>query len=141
MSAEARSPQHRLSIAGEDDIVLARQRARDLARRLGFGMIDQSRIATAVSELTRNVVRYATDKRGEVHLTELRSPDGTAGLEIVVADHGPGIPDVERAMQEGFTSGPGLGMGLPGTKRLMDEMDVDSVVGRGTIVTVRKWRR
>jgi serine/threonine-protein kinase RsbT len=135
------SSQQRLPIAGEDDIVAARQRARDLARRLGFGMIDQSRVATAVSELTRNVVRYATDGRGEVRLAEVRSPGGAAGIEIVVADDGPGIPDIERAMQDGFTSGPGLGMGLPGTKRLMDEMEIDSAVGRGTTVTIRKWRR
>src|SRR3954470_7019444 len=94
------------TIASEDDIVVARQRARELARDLGFGMVDQSRIATAVSELTRNVVRYATDSRGEVIMrTFPASGRGRSGLEIVVRDDGPGIADVEQAMRQGFTSG------------------------------------
>src|SRR5687767_6893154 len=92
----------RLSITDEDDIVNARQRSRELARTLGFGMVDQSRIATAVSELTRNVVRYATDGRGEVRLRRLDGADGV-GLEVVVADDGPGIADVGLAMREGYT--------------------------------------
>ena len=130
----------RLDIAIEDDIVRARQRARELARSLGFGLVDQSRIATAVSELTRNVVRYATDSRGEVRMRAL-SGGGRVGLEIVVSDEGPGIADIDEAMQAGFTSGTGLGMGLPGARRLMDEMTINSAHGRGTIVTIRKWRR
>ena len=111
-----------------------------MARALGFGLVDQSRIATAVSELARNVVRYANDGRGEA---QIRSIEGTdrVGLEVVVVDDGPGIADVEKAMQAGYTSGTGLGMGLPGARRLMDEMEIASTVGRGTIVTVRKWRR
>ncbi len=132
----------RLRIASEDDIVSARQRAREAARALGFGVVDQSRIATAVSELTRNVVRYATDGRGEMVIRELpASPRGSVGLEIVVSDEGPGIPDVEEALREGYTTGGGLGLGLPGAKRLMDEMEIQSAVGRGTNVTIRKWRR
>ena len=130
----------RMPIAGEDDIVRARQRARETARELGFGMVDQSRVATAVSELARNVVRYATNGRGEASMRTLLE-SGRVGLEIVVSDDGPGIADVDEAMQVGFTSGAGLGMGLPGTRRLMDEMEVDSGLGRGTTVTVRKWRR
>ena len=135
--------EERLPITGEADIVRARQRARDRARALGFGAVDQSRIATAVSELARNVVRYATGGRGEAVIRTLPRPAGTAGagIEVVVRDDGPGIADVEAAMRAGFTSGSGLGMGLPGTKRLMDEMAVDSTAGRGTTVTVRKWRR
>lgn len=129
-----------LEIVGEDDIVLARQQAREAARLLGFGMVDQSRIATAVSELTRNVVRYATDGRGAVLIRSLSSPRGK-GIEIEVSDQGPGIADVEEAMRAGFTSGPGLGLGLPGTRRLMDEMQIDSSLGSGTVVTIRKWRR
>jgi serine/threonine-protein kinase RsbT len=129
-----------IEIAGDDDIVVARQQARQAARGLGFGAVDQSRIATAVSELTRNVVRYATDGRGEVRIRTVSSERGT-GLEIVVSDRGPGIVDVEEAMRAGFTSGPGLGLGLPGTSRLMDEMQIDSALGRGTVVTIRKWRR
>ena len=130
-----------LPIRDEADIINARQRAREIAKRLGFGAVDQSRIATAVSELTRNVLRYATDGLGQVAIRpQTQAPRGT-GLEIVVSDHGPGIADIEQAMREGFTSGPGMGMGLPGTKRLMDEMEIESGPGRGTIVTIRKWRR
>ena len=141
MSAAPVSTDERLPIAGEQDIVSARQRARELARSLGFGMLDQSRIATAVSELTRNVVRYATDGRGEVLIRPLTGTASRAGLEIVVSDEGPGIEDVALAMRDGYTSGPGLGMGLPGTRRLMDEMEIDTAPGRGTTVTIRKWRR
>lgn len=130
----------RVSVAAEEDIVAARQRARELARGLGFGLVDQSRIATAVSELTRNVVRYAIDGRGEVVIRRLDDVRGT-GLEVVVSDAGPGIADVDQAMRAGYTSGPGLGMGLPGTRRLMDEMQIESGLGRGTVVTIRKWRR
>ena len=135
--------EERLPITGEADIVRARQRARDRARALGFGAVDQSRIATAVSELARNVVRYATGGRGEAVIRTLPGTAGAAGvgIEVVVQDDGPGIADVQAAMRAGFTSGSGLGMGLPGTKRLMDEMAVDSAAGRGTTVTVRKWRR
>ena len=135
-----RLSEEHLEIEGEDDIVLARQQAREAARRLGFGMVDQSRIATAVSELTRNVVRYATDGRGTVRIRSLSSRGGK-GIEIKVSDQGPGIADVEEAMRAGFTSGPGLGLGLPGTRRLMDEMQIDSSLGSGTVVTIRKWRR
>jgi serine/threonine-protein kinase RsbT len=129
-----------LPIASEDDIVIARQRARDTARSLGFGMLDQSRIATAVSELTRNVVRYATDGRGAIAIRNLED-SAKVGLEIVVSDAGPGIADIALVMRDGYTSGQGLGMGLPGTKRLVDEMQIDSELGRGTVVTIRKWRR
>ncbi len=133
--------EQRVIIAGEDGIVAARQIARDTARKLGFGIVDQSRIATAVSELARNVVRYATDGRGEAMIREVESPERGAGLEIVVRDEGPGIPDIPLAMRDGYTSGPGLGMGLPGTRRLMDEFIIDSALGQGTTVTIRKWRR
>jgi serine/threonine-protein kinase RsbT len=129
-----------VDVAGEDGIVAARQQARDAAKSLGFGMVDQSRITTAVSELARNVVRYATGSRGEVMISEVRSGDMRTGLEVVVRDEGPGIADVNQALRDGYTSGQGLGMGLPGTKRLMDEMTIDSVPGRGTTVTIRKWR-
>lgn len=131
----------RVDITGEEGIVAARQQARDVAKSLGFGPVDQSRIATAVSELARNVVRYATGGHGEVIISQLRSAGTGAGLEIVVRDEGPGIADVNQALREGYTSGKGLGMGLPGTKRLMDEMTIDSAPGRGTTVTIRKWRR
>jgi serine/threonine-protein kinase RsbT len=125
-------------IQADDDIVLARQKARERARHLGFGLVDQSRVATAVSELTRNIVRYATDGRGEVRI---RTMDAPRGIEIVVSDDGPGIADIEQAMHAGFTSGAGLGMGLPGTRRLMDYMDIQSAPGQGTTIVIRKYRR
>src|SRR4051812_7944777 len=130
-----------LPIRDEADIINARQRAREVAKRLGFGAVDQSRIATAVSELARNVVRYAIDGRGEVTIRELPDDVRRTGIEIVVADDGPGISDLDQAMRDGFTSGGGMGMGLPGTKRLMDEMEIDSGAGRATVITIRKWRR
>jgi len=130
-----------MEVVGEESIVAARQRAREMVRSLGFGMLDQSRIATAVSELTRNIVRYATDGRGEVVIRDISSDDRGIGIEIVVSDSGPGIEDISLAMRDGFTSGPGLGLGLPGTRRLVDEMEINSALGRGTVVTIRKWRR
>ncbi|HET7036567.1 MAG TPA: ATP-binding protein [Thermomicrobiaceae bacterium] len=130
-----------LPIQGEEGIVAARSRARELARQLGFGMVDQSRIATAVSELTRNVVRYATGGEGEVVMRAVRDQSSRAGLEVVVSDRGPGIEDVELVMRDGYSSGSGLGLGLPGTRRLMDELELESAPGRGTTVTIRKWRR
>jgi serine/threonine-protein kinase RsbT len=141
-SAEAERPlEWRVPVTGEEGIVAARQQAREAARGLGFGLVDQSRIATAVSELARNVVRYATGSRGEVQIRELAASDMGIGLEIVVRDDGPGLANVEQALRDGFSSGTGLGMGLPGARRLMDEMEIDSQSGRGTAVTIRKWRR
>ena len=128
-----------IAIDGEDSIIIARQRARALAQSLGFGGLDQSRIATAVSELARNVVRYATDGKGRAEIRALTG--GKPGLEVVVSDDGPGIADLDEAFGVGFTSGRGLGMGLPGTRRLMDDMEIDTAPGRGTTVTIRKWRR
>jgi serine/threonine-protein kinase RsbT len=132
--------EERIPVAGEQDIVIARQCAREAAKRLGFGMVDQSRIATAVSELTRNIVRYATNGRGEVAIRPVAAQRGT-GLEVVVADEGPGIANLDEVMREGFSSGSGMGMGLSGTRRLMDEMEIDTGPGRGTTVTIRKWPR
>jgi serine/threonine-protein kinase RsbT len=130
-----------IPLAHENDIVTVRQLARQVARDQGFGLVDQSRIATAVSELARNVIRYATDSRGTVRIRQLPALTRGVGLEVVVSDDGPGIGDVELALQDGYTSGRGMGMGLPGTRRLMDSMEIDSAVGRGTTVTIRKWRR
>jgi serine/threonine-protein kinase RsbT len=128
-------------VTGEAGIVAARQQAREAAQELGFGLVDQSRIATAVSELARNVVRYAIGGGGEALIRELSPTDQGIGLEIIVRDEGPGIANVEQALRDGFSTGQGLGMGLPGARRLMDEMAIDSMPGRGTTVTIRKWRR
>jgi serine/threonine-protein kinase RsbT len=130
-----------LPISGEPDIIRCRQRAREAAAALGFRNIDQSRITTAVSELTRNVVRYATDGRGRMELREVRDESGGVGIEIVVSDEGPGIKDVEHVLEEGYMSKHGMGLGLRGTRRLMDEMEITSEPGKGTKVTVRKWLR
>jgi serine/threonine-protein kinase RsbT len=141
-SAETGGPGYwRVAVTGEDGIVAARQQAREAAKGLGFGLVDQSRIATTVSELARNVARYATGGRGEVLIRALAPTAKGIGLEIVVRDDGPGMADVEQALRDGFSTGNGLGMGLPGARRLMDEMTIDSALGRGTTVTVRKWRR
>jgi serine/threonine-protein kinase RsbT len=130
-----------IPIEHDEDIVAARSKARDIARRLGFGMVDQSRIATAVSELARNAVRYANQSHASATIRELSPVAGKVGIEIVVVDHGPGIPDLQIAMQEGFTSGGGMGLGLSGTQRLMDDFTIESKPGSGTTVIVRKWRR
>ncbi|MCY3023177.1 MAG: anti-sigma regulatory factor [Planctomycetota bacterium] len=125
-------------IKTESDIVVARRAVREGASALGFGLTDTTRIVTAASELARNIIKYAVEGTMVLHPLE----DGTrTGIELTFVDHGPGIPDIAKAMKEGFSTSGGFGMGLPGAKRLMDEMDAQSAVGQGTTVTVRKWRR
>lgn len=126
----------RISIVSEVDIVTARQRGRALAAELGFAGSDQALIATAISELARNILQYAG--RGEVDIAVERK-NGRAGIAVVATDQGPGIPDLKRALEDGFSTGKGLGLGLPGTKRIMDEFDLASEVGKGTRVAVKKW--
>lgn len=128
----------RLPITVDVDVVQARQRGRELAAEAGFSNGDQTVIAAAISEIARNILNYA--KRGEIMLSLVANGD-RQGLVVVATDHGPGIPDISRALQDGYSTSGGLGLGLPGAKRLMDEFDVTSVVGRGTTVTMRKWRR
>lgn len=130
--------EQRIFIRSDLDIVNARVGGRDLAKALGFGVIDQARVATAISELARNVVLYAG--KGEVILRRV-GDRGRVGLEAVCVDRGPGIPDVSLAMRDGYSTSNGLGMGLPGTKRLMDEFEIESAIGEGTKVTIRKWLR
>lgn len=125
-----------IEIASEVDIVEARQRGRQLAVELGFGVSDQALIATAISELARNILQYA--RRGEV-LLRREDSEQRSGLIVVASDNGPGIADLERAMQDGFSTGKGLGLGLPGTQRIMDDFHVSTEVGRGTRITVKKW--
>lgn len=127
---------YRLLIRNDADIVLARQRVRAVASALGFSSTDQTLIATAVSELTRNILSYA--KEGEVIVRTVAGL-GRSGIEIVAEDQGPGIADLEAAMRDGYSTGGGLGLGLPGTKRLVDELVVDTRVNEGTRITVRKW--
>ena len=132
MSGEAH-----VTIASDADVVAARQLGRTLAAELGFGATDLTRIATAISEIARNIVQYA--KRGEMTLRQVRD-GGRDGLLVVAEDRGPGIADLSRAMQDGFTSGGGLGLGLPGSRRLMDDFSIESEVGKGTRVTMKKWK-
>jgi serine/threonine-protein kinase RsbT len=128
----------RVSIDCDADIVTARQKGRELASRCGFPTTDLAVIATAISELARNIVRYAL--HGEIVL-RLVEDHFKRGVEVVATDDGPGIPDLNRAMQDGYSTSGGLGLGLPGTRRLMDEFEITSDFGKGTRVTVRRWRR
>lgn len=127
---------YRLLIRSDTDIVLARQRVRAVASELGFSSTDQTLIATAVSELTRNILSYA--KEGELVVRTVEGL-GRRGIEIVAEDRGPGIADVEAAMRDGYSTGGGLGLGLPGTKRLVDDFLVETALNEGTKITVRKW--
>ncbi len=120
------------------DIITARREGRRLAQELGFGLADQTRIATAISELTRNAVQHAG--RGTITLRPIVA-GSKRGLEVVVADQGPGIEDVELAMHDGYSTSGGLGMGLPGARRLVHEFDLVSQPGVGTTVTIRMWLR
>lgn len=128
---------NRLSVSTEIDLVRARQEVRVQAQAIGLSLVDQTRITTAVSELIRNMVKYAGG--GTVEMEAVRNGART-GLRIVCVDKGPGIPNVEVAMKEGYSTSNGLGLGLPGAKRLMDEFDIWSEVGKGTRVTITKWR-
>jgi serine/threonine-protein kinase RsbT len=126
----------RLEIRSEHDILTARQRGRELAAEAGFSGSDLTLVATAISEVARNIVEYAG--HGEIVLTLV--PDGQSpGIAVVARDAGPGIPDVALAMQDGYSTSGSLGLGLPGARRLMDELEVDSRPGNGTTVTMRKW--
>jgi anti-sigma regulatory factor (Ser/Thr protein kinase) len=126
----------RVPIARDADVVVARQRGRGLAARAGFSATDQTVIATAISEIARNIVKFAD--RGEVVIRAV-SQDGRRGLRVVVRDVGPGIDDPDEAMRDGYSTYHGLGLGLPGASRLMDRLDLESVRGEGTTVTMEKW--
>ncbi len=128
----------RIPIQSDVDIVDARQRSRALAVELGFSGSDQAVIATAISELARNIVEYA--KHGEIVL--IVADDGRRrGIQVVAQDEGPGIRDVARALEDGYSTSNSLGLGLPGARRLMDEFYIESEVGKGTTVRMSKWTR
>ena len=133
---EARQVGRQIPITSDLDIVEARMAARTLAAKIGFTGANLVMIATAVSEVARNIVDYA--KPGEVILSVIENGP-RRGLEVVARDNGPGIPDVAQAMVDGYSTSRGLGLGLPGSRRLMDEFYVDSKAGKGTTVTMRKW--
>lgn len=126
----------RVAIDSDTDIVAVRENGREMAGQCGFPSIDLAVVATAISELARNLLRYAV--RGEITLRVV-DDGGKRGVEVLAADEGPGIRDVARAMQDGFSTSGSLGLGLPGVQRLMDEFEISSEFGKGTTVTARKW--
>jgi serine/threonine-protein kinase RsbT len=128
----------RATLDREVDIVAARQMGRERAVAVGFTGADLTLIATAISEVARNIILYA--EHGEILVSTVED-GGRRGIVIVARDEGPGIADVELAMQDGYSTGRSLGLGLPGARRLMDEFEIDSAPGRGTTVTMRKWTR
>lgn len=131
-------PESTVPIRHESDILVARKAGRAIAVRLRFSDTDLILIATAISEITRNILTYAT--HGDVTFEEVVE-HSRRGLVVTARDQGPGIADVEQAMQDGYTSGRGLGLGLPGARRLMDEFSIESTVGKGTTIIMKKWAR
>lgn len=125
-------------IRSDGDIVTARQEGRALASLLGFSSTEATLIATAISELARNIVLYA--KRGEIVLALLED-HGRRGIVVTARDEGPGIVDVRKALMDGHSTSGGLGLGLPGVRRLMDDFEIVSQIGKGTTVTVKRWKQ
>ena len=127
-----------VTINTDADVVAARQKGRELATELGFVSTDSTLLATAISELARNIIRYA--KHGEILIALVQSGD-RVGITVVARDKGPGIANISLAMHDGFSTSGGLGLGLPGVKRLMDEFHLVSDANTGTTVTIKKWKR
>ncbi|MGW4121671.1 ATP-binding protein [Nocardia sp. NPDC004711] len=125
-----------IAVNVSNDIVTARQAGLELAAKLGFSLSDRTMIATAISEVARNITSYAGT--GEIRLA-VQDRDGRRSMVVQAKDSGPGIPDIPRAMEDGFSTGRGLGLGLPGAKRLMDGMVINSRPGQGTLVEMWKW--
>lgn len=125
-------------ISSDQEIVVARQKGRAMAMELGFSSVDATLIATAISELARNIVSYA--RSGKILLRRVQG-SSRVGILVVASDEGPGIPDVQQALRDGFSTSGSLGLGLPGVRRLMDEFTITSQPGRGTTVTVKKWKQ
>jgi serine/threonine-protein kinase RsbT len=132
------SDETRVAVSRDADIVTARQLGRELAATAGCSGSDLTMIATAISEVARNIISYA--ETGEIVLSVVVRA-GRSGLVVVAKDEGPGIPDIGQAMTDGFSTGRSLGLGLPGARRLMDEFEIVSEPGKGTTVTMRKWFR
>lgn len=124
-------------VRAESDLLVTRHAVRAAAVASGFDLVGQTKIVTVASELTRNA--YIHGGGGTLTVEPVAGPDGRRGLRLVMADNGPGIPDVAAALTDGFSTGPGLGHGLGGTRRLVDEFAIDTEIGRGTTVTVLRW--
>jgi serine/threonine-protein kinase RsbT len=133
----ALNEERRVPIDTEGDIVMARQVGREMASQLGFGLSDLTLIATAISEITRNIVDHAGN--GEIEI-KISDNGNNPGITIIARDKGPGIEDIGLAMQDGYTSKNGLGLGLPGSQRIMDEFQISSEVGEGTTIVMKKWK-
>ncbi|WP_195201980.1 anti-sigma regulatory factor [Bacillus paralicheniformis] len=127
-----------VKILTEWDIVAARQLGRNVAKELGFGTVDQARITTAISELARNIYLYAG--KGRICIEQVQE-EGKKGLKVIAEDEGPGIADIKKVMEDGFSTSGGLGAGLPGVKRLMDQFELHSDVENGTDIQAIKWLR
>ena len=123
-------------VAKETDVVFLRNRVKEVAVKIKMGLVNQTRLLTAASELVRNMMRYGG---GGSCLIEVVSSGRNNGVRLTFSDNGPGIPDIAAAMRDGFSTGKSLGLGLPGTKRLVNEFDIKSKVGEGTVVTILKW--
>lgn len=126
-----------VAIQSDQDIVSARQKGRVMASELGFSAGDATLIATAISELARNIVSYA--RKGQITIKIVNGLN-RQGLSVIAADDGPGIPDIRQALRDGFSTSGSLGLGLPGVRRLMDEFEITSQPGKGTTVAVKKWK-
>jgi len=133
----AASPSESRALEGEQDVVVARQVVRRAAQGLGFSLVDQTKIVTATSELARNTVKHGLGGRMDM---EVINTGPRNGLRLTFTDQGPGIADIHRAMTDGYTTGKGLGMGLSGAKRLVNEFEIESAPGKGTRVTIVRWR-
>lgn len=123
-------------VSSDSDVVAAREKGRELSARLGFSSIDLTLIVTAISEVARNILLYAHE--GDIVL-RLDNNDGHRGIVVEARDEGPGIPDLELAMRDSYSTGNGLGLGLPGARRLMDEFEIQSELSKGTTVVMKKW--
>lgn len=131
-------PESTVPIHHEADILTARRAARAIAVKLGFSETDLVLIATAISEIARNILLYA--RQGEMAFEQVQEPP-RRGIVVTARDSGPGIPDIEQAMKDGYSSGKGLGLGLPGARRLMDDFAIESSPGQGTTIVMKKWTR
>lgn len=127
-----------VAINSNQDIVVARQHGRALAVQLGFSAVDATFLATAISELARNIVSYA--RKGQITIKAIRD-SARNGIMVIASDRGPGISDIQQALRDGFSTSGSLGMGLPGVRRLMDEFAIVSHPDRGTVVTIKKWKQ
>jgi len=138
LNARLRTDRLTLPLRGDDDVVGLRKHVRERAVAIGLSLVDQTKLVTAASELGRNTIKYGGG--GACHVDKLA--DGFRnGIGLLFIDNGPGIPDLDLALRDGYTTGGGLGLGLSGSKRLVDEFEIDTRVGEGTAVAVVKWKR